>query len=113
MVKYFIDNKKIDIIWQQPSYNLIKHFHKLHILPGVVNYKYQSGTNINLMMAPNTRIELEAGTPLAHLIPMTEKNVQVKCHLVDNNEYYNLSNRTVYPAYKNRYAKGMRKMMME
>ena len=56
---------------------------------------------------------LEAGTPLAHLIPMTEKNIQVKCHLVDNNEYYNLSNRTVYPAYKNRYAKGMRKMMME
>lgn len=106
-------NKKIDIVWQQPSYNLITHFHKLHILPGVVNYGYQAGTNVNLMMMPNTRIELEAGTPLAHLIPITDKKVQIKCHLVDDKEYHYVSNRTLYPAFRNRYAKGMRKMMKE
>jgi hypothetical protein len=64
-------------------------------------------------MVPNTRIELEAGTPLVHLIPVTDKKVQIKCHLVDDKEYHYVSNRTLYPVFKNRYAKGMRKMMKE
>jgi hypothetical protein len=93
----------VDFLWSQPSYNLHEHFRKFHVLPGIVNYKHQHATHINIMMQPNTRIELEAGTPLAHIIPLTDEKVTITHHLVTQQDWDAMA---VYPAWKNRYAKG-------
>ena len=61
----------------------------LRILPGVVNYKYQTTTHINCFMPIKKdpyKIIIKMGTPLVHIIPLSEKRVEVKTHLVTESE---------------------------
>ena len=60
---------------------------------GIVNYKYQYGTNINLFinLCQNRKINLEFGTPIAHVIPLSEKNIELKHHLISYFEWQNIS----------------------
>jgi hypothetical protein len=62
------------------------------ILSGVVDYKYQYATNINMMVDVSTanNLVINQSTPMAHLIPLTDKEVIVKNHLVDEKEFNKL-----------------------
>ena len=44
---------------------------------------------------------IDAGQPLAYLIPLTEKNVNVKIHVVDDNEIKKL--KTFHHSFHNGY----------
>lgn len=58
--------------------------------PAIVNYKYQHSTEFNFMLkrpAVTKRFSLQAGQPLIHLAPLTDKNVVVKTHMVTPEEY--------------------------
>lgn len=62
-------------------------------LQGVVNYKYQFSTNINLMFRRSEAesiVDLSCATPLVQLIPLTERKVIAKHHLVTSEELANL-----------------------
>ena len=62
------------------------------ILSGVVDYKYQYATHINMMvdLSVNNNLMIKQSTPMAHLMPLTDKEVVVKNHLIDKKEYDNL-----------------------
>lgn len=64
------------------------------IPPGVVSYRYQSVTNINMFIRmDNTQIaSLSAGSSLVHIFPMTEREVEIKTHFVDEKDYKNMQN---------------------
>ena len=96
-------DSEVDFLWVQPSYNLNKYFRQFHVLPGIVNYKYQHGTNVNIMMEPNTRIEIPAGTPLAHIIPFTDEPIEIEHHLVTQDEYS--ASQPNYPSWTHSYYK--------
>lgn len=57
---------------------------------GVVEYKYQHTTNVNLLINkkrfPN-KFTINAGEILAQVIPMTEQNVKLHFHAVSEEEY--------------------------
>lgn len=80
-------NKKCDFailpaIWSDPV-----NWSNYTILPGVIDFKYQSSTNVNLFLEPNKeKIFIEAGMPLVHFVPLTEYNVEFKCHLITTDE---------------------------
>jgi hypothetical protein len=59
------------------------------IPPGVINFKYQNTVNINMFIRMNgvQKTKLNAGLPLVHLFPMTEREVEIKNHCVDEQEY--------------------------
>lgn len=64
------------------------------IVPGILDFKYQNNINVNVflkMSATGTRVDLKAGSPLAHFIPLSDKKVEVKNHLVSEQEYKNLN----------------------
>lgn len=60
------------------------------IPPGVMNYRYQSGTNINIFIRklPDRprQLELKFDTPLVFITPLTERKVILRHHLVTPQE---------------------------
>jgi hypothetical protein len=70
--------------------------------PGILNFKYQHATNINLFIHSKSDFFIKAGDPIVHLIPLTEKNIKICNHLIDENEYRKLKN-TSYPSFTNAY----------
>lgn len=57
----------------------------IHILSGFMDFKYQAGTNVNLFakrQQNDYETILKAGTPLYRIVPITEREVVIKTHLV-------------------------------
>lgn len=60
------------------------------VLNGVVDYKTQCATNVNMIIKradEQQSILIEQGSPLAMMIPMTDKKVELRTHLVSKDEY--------------------------
>jgi hypothetical protein len=97
---------KEDIFWNYtyPFWNngiQLNYF----LTPGILSFKHQHGTNINLFVHAKSNFFIKAGDPIVHLIPLTEKNVEIKNHLIDENEFTKMLDANAYPSFKNRYAK--------
>ena len=61
----------------------------LKSIGGVVDFKYQNSINLNFFMSKglNYQFLLNAGIPLIQIIPLTEKTIKIKNHLIDQKEY--------------------------
>lgn len=74
--------------WSEPSWNLYNVNYNIRILPGILNYKYQTATHINLFFPKQAnKVNLSAGTPMVYFTALDDKEVEIKTHLVDDNEY--------------------------
>jgi len=73
--------------------------------PGLVEYKYQHTTNINMFLRKGASYKFQAGRPMAHIIPMTDAKVEVKCHLVGDNEIEKIMSTLSFPFFVDGYAK--------
>ena len=63
------------------------------VLPGVLDFKYQHATNINLMIecrSEERTFLLEPGTPIAYIIPLSEEEIELRNHLISNDELIKL-----------------------
>lgn len=91
----------------QPSYNQVKEIFDWHAIPGVVDFKYQHSTNINIVAPRGRRFEISAGRPLAHLIPLSDDDIELEIKIVDSN---NMEDKMVinpwYPWFNGSYKKG-------
>jgi hypothetical protein len=76
----------VNFLFLHPSWNHIPSLSNMHIVPGVVEYKYQHTANVNMLLARNKRFNFAAGDPMAHLIPISDKDVDIKLHIVDADE---------------------------
>lgn len=76
----------VNFMFLQPSWNQINFLNDVHTLPGVVDYKFQNTSNVNVLLAKNKRISIAAGDPIAHIIPLTDKDFEVRTHFIDENE---------------------------
>lgn len=106
---WFLKTKE-DIKWlyTQATYN-IKNPDQQLVIPGVLNFKYQGQTNINMVFprldGKVIRHVIKRGQPLAQMIPMTEKEVDVRIHLVDSVEYKKLNSTGHRATFFNSYNK--------
>ena len=85
----FREKNGVQFTWNPPFFNIHNTMKNFLIPPGVTSYKYQSETNINIFV--NRKSEdfmVEAGTPMVHIIPITDSEVVYKNHLVDMNEFF-------------------------
>lgn len=58
--------------------------------PAVVNFQFQSATNVNIMFIrkpDEMLIDLKRGTPLAQIIPITDKPYIIQAHLISKDEW--------------------------
>jgi hypothetical protein len=79
--------------WNKPS-----DMFKFRIPGGVLNYKYQCGANCNMWLPKkvNADINLYAGEPLLNLMPLTERKVILKTHLISLKEMKDMSDKFAY-----------------
>ena len=90
----------------EPTWN-IDNPEIVKILPGVLNYKYQSSTNINtIWLRQNQPVvyTIDHNQPIAHLIPLTQRKVELKLHLVSDVEYNNLIRKNTIGVFTGKYA---------
>jgi hypothetical protein len=89
---YLKEKTGINFIWHQPTWNMLNIVNNLHVPPAIINYKYQVGTNINLLFPKTkTTLELLAGQPMAHIVPITDYDVEIKTHLVSRHDLEKIS----------------------
>lgn len=75
---------------------------------GVLNFKYQSATSINLFVQKSSKVEkflIPHGRPMIHLVPIDNRQVKIHNHLIDSFEY---QKRFInhYHSFQNAYSKG-------
>ncbi len=91
MSPWLIEEKTgINFLYTEPTWNLLPHIHCLKVLPGIMNFKHQCSTHVNVLLSKvKNRIEIENETPLAHLIPLENKKIEIKHHLISTEEFDN------------------------
>jgi hypothetical protein len=78
----------VQFMWTQPSWNLIDNLFNFNVLPGVLEYKQNRATHINMYLKDQkARFNLQAGTPLAHVIPMSDKDVEIRPQLLNELDF--------------------------
>lgn len=96
--------EEVNFVWTQPTWNF-ERVSDIIIPPAVVNYKYLSGTNINLFVdkREEKKFILHAGQPMVNLLPMTERTVVIHKHVVTKKEYDSLNLHSYQSTYVNKY----------
>jgi len=70
------------------SWSSIDLWDKIYTAQGILNFKHQPSTNINCFIhRKNYDFILEAGTPMVGIFPLTEKEVEFKCHHISEEEW--------------------------
>lgn len=90
----------IDWLVAPPVWN-IANPSELVVPTGILNFKYQNHLNANILLkrAEERRvIHLKFGQPLLHLIPLTERPVEIRHHLVRHEEWVARLNYSGYGA---------------
>ena len=75
--------------WEQPTWSL-RNPNRVLVLPGTIEYKYQYSMNVNLMFARDhtkSTLEIPFQQPLVHITPLTEREVDLRYHMVTREEY--------------------------
>ena len=83
----------VQFAWTQPTWSQPDTFNWLTLLPGVIQFKTQMGTNVNYVIesgAEEQKIRIEPLTPIAMLHPMTERKIELRHHLIDVDKYSKL-----------------------
>jgi hypothetical protein len=76
--------------------------------PGTLDFKYQNATNINLFLKYAKEAQefiISAGTPLYHIIPLSEREVELSVHMLSNEEYQNMVSKHTRISFTNKYFK--------
>jgi hypothetical protein len=96
----------IKFYWNQATWHTSKNWNNVHILPGVVQFKYSNQTNIPLF-APKRDNEffIYTGDPLVHIVPITEYDVVIKMHQVTIQEFGQLASDRYDRSFINSYKK--------
>lgn len=72
-----------------PTWNMEDY--DFRVVPGVVDYRINGYTNVNIMIPKTPKDHtIPAGQPLAHIIPLSEKRLKIKNHLISQQEYDNM-----------------------
>ena len=80
------------------------------IMTGIVNFKYQGQVNINMFLPIREEpyeIRISRGTPLVHLIPLSDQSIDIQNHLMTTEDFMLLSKK-FYPQGSGTYFDRMR-----
>lgn len=97
-------SEPINFLWKSVEWEKTD-FSKYLILSGCVEFLHQTTSNINLMFKKqdtSERIIFKLKQPMVHLIPMTERKVHLRVHLVSSEELFKLR-AIMPPVCKDRY----------
>jgi hypothetical protein len=77
--------------WEQPTWNM-NNLTAYVVLPATVEFVYANAINVHVMFPRSTTRDIRQisfGTPLVHLTPLTEREIDLRYHMVTPTEYSN------------------------
>lgn len=89
----FTTKEEVYFTWTQPTWHQRELMPNVFVLPGVLNFKFQNSTEINLFVINKENEEsftIPSLIPLAILHPLTERKVVIKNHLITKEEWDNM-----------------------
>jgi hypothetical protein len=88
------DNVKF--YWTKPFWNY-KPNNPFFITDGVIDFKYNHSSHINMFinLTMNHLFMINAGSPIIHALPLSDKDILIKTHLVSN-EFMEQNTKNVY-----------------
>lgn len=93
---FFKTKKYRKFLWKGAYwYNPYLIENNIHIVPGIIDYKTQSGANINMLLPIKSEpyeLNFSFGDPLVHIIPLDNKPVKIVKKLISEEEYARESN---------------------
>ena len=84
---FFKEKTGVQFTWNMCDWERSDIADKVRILSAVLDFKHQTATNVNMFIKKDSIISYNAGDPLVHLIPISEKRVKVHKHLLSLEEY--------------------------
>lgn len=108
-------NRFVDFHWSDPTWNMGNLIGRMTLLPGIVDTYYQPASNINLLFKREESeytITVSQGTPLMHMIPLSEHKVDVRTHVISQSEFDRKWMSSIPIKFNNKY-NVIRKIMMK
>lgn len=100
------EKSNVKFLLSNPVFNTLSKYKDVNILPGILDFTFQNNSHVNIFIQKNQQIKLDAGTPIAQFIPLTDRKIDLKLHLLDDQEYSKLHDHTNYGlSFMNRYKK--------
>lgn len=88
-----MSEKNVPFTFLPPMWNnTVKPKYELAI--GTVNFYYQYATHINTLIKDNQEIFIPFRQPILHLMPQTEREIDLRHHLVTENEFERKRNKS-------------------
>tara|TARA_R110000796_G_scaffold138332_3_gene254440 strand:+ start:435 stop:1196 length:762 start_codon:yes stop_codon:yes gene_type:complete len=103
----FCCDEKIEFLATGPEWYFDK-IQPVNIVGGVLDFKTNSNTHVNAYVKrkeEGQHIILEAGCPIYHFIPLTEKKVRLETHLVNNETYQKLNDKNTPVTFRREFQK--------
>lgn len=97
------EQKGIKFLYSEPTWNEPSDMLIQKTPPGLVEFKFQHTTHVNMFLSKGRRYEWLAGKPMAHIIPLTENKVELKTHLVGPTEIMRVMHTSGFPFFNNGY----------
>jgi hypothetical protein len=95
--------EEIKFSWISDFYNF-NHNWPISIMPGVIDFKVNNATNINLLIKYpeiyKNEFLIPAGHPMINLRPHSERSIKIQLHLIDSTE---LDSMKTIPVFTNFY----------
>lgn len=88
---FFKEKTGIKFTWNMCDWSRTDIADKVRILSGVIDFKHQIATNVNMFIKKDSIISYTAGDPLVHLIPISEKRLKIHKHILSLEEYDRIS----------------------
>jgi len=96
----------VEFIYMETTWNHPPDVLTMSIPPGTIEYRYQHTSSVNMFLEKGRQYNFKAGRPMAHIIPLSDKEIELKCHLVSESEINNDVRRvmhTGFPFFQNGY----------
>ena len=83
-----------------------------HIVKGVINFKYVQFIQVQSFIPfTDSSFIIEQGTPLLQIIPLSDREVEIKTHLVDHNDFEKRKKSNII-SFTNSYKKALKKRVL-
>lgn len=100
----FRERTGVKFLWVPCSWSHLTDAPNLRFVPAAVDYKHQYTTNLNCFVPKSkTQFRVESGTPIAQIIPMSDRPIKITTHVIDEVEWIKLSSRMTFHKFTNGY----------
>lgn len=102
---HFKCKEEVNFMWSSPTWNMDNPA-DYFVPPAVINYKYNSSTNVNLFFmagAQEKKFIIPAGRPMAFMHPLTERTLKIHRYVVSPAEMNKITNLGYTSTFTNKY----------